>query len=343
MIELLHIYEEYPFFQDMLIHDYFSNLPKEKNNIVRNTLQKFIEKENKHLYRCEHNGCDKTVINSHEISETAFLKKIANNNQKLYIIENDFSNNSFSYHFKEKYTKGISIFPGFCKEHDKNLFGELDNFSGIFDSIFINKQALRTIKKEMVEHSKTISIADELKKQLENIPSIESTDYYIDFVKKIKIQKERFNRLKIIYQKIFDGLNTNKHQIIYNIFNMKAMQYFFSTVIDLSQNNDILAPIFIYKLEHGNNSKLIIGYFDNHDSTTLINEFIDNDFLIHKLIYEEKKKLVISSQFLNNLTEKAKNILLTNEELHKFGIVEYLILKEEFGLSGFNKSLERNI
>lgn len=45
MIDLLNIYEEYPFFQSILIHDYFSNLPEEKNNIVRNTLQKFIRKE----------------------------------------------------------------------------------------------------------------------------------------------------------------------------------------------------------------------------------------------------------------------------------------------------------
>lgn len=343
MIDLLNIFEKYPFIQGMLIGDYFSNLPEEKNNIVRSTLQNFIKKEKKQLYKCEHNGCDKKVINSHEISETAFLKRIANDNQKLFVIENDFKNNSFSYHFKDKYTKSISIFPGFCKEHDKNLFKELDNFSGTFDNTFINKQSLRTTKKAIVEHYKTISIAEELKKELENIPSIESTDYYINFVEKMKTQKERFDRLKIIYQKIFDGLETKGHQIVYKIFNMRPMQYFFSTVMDLSQNNDILAPIFIYKLEHENKSKLIIGYFDNHDSTTLINELLDSDFLIHKLIYEEKKKLVISTQFLNNLTEKAKDILLKNEELHEFGIAEYLILKEEFGLAEFNKSLERNI
>ncbi|MCD4756810.1 MAG: hypothetical protein K8R39_00920 [Arcobacteraceae bacterium] len=102
MIDLLNIFEEFPFIQGILIDDYFSNLPEEKNNIVRITLQNFIEKEKKQLYRCEHNGCNKAVINSHEISETAFLKKIANDNQKLFVIKNDFKNNSFSYHFKYK-------------------------------------------------------------------------------------------------------------------------------------------------------------------------------------------------------------------------------------------------
>jgi len=343
MIDLLNKFEEFPFIQAVLIDDYFSNLPEEKNNIVRMTLQKFIEKEKKQLYRCEHNGCNKAAINSHEISETAFLKKIANNNQKLFVIENDFKNNSFSYHFKDKNTKSISIFPGFCKEHDKNLFEELDSFSGVFDSTFINKQALRTTKKAIFEHYKTISVAEKLKKELENIPFIESTEYYIDFVEKIQPQKERLNRLKIIYQEIFDGLETNGHQIVYKIFNIRPTQYLFSIFMDLSQNNNILAPIFIYKLKHENKSKLIIGYFNNHDSTTLINEFLDSDFLIHKLIYEEKKKLVFSTQFLNNLTENTKDILLKNEELHEFSIVDYLILKEEFGLAEFNKSLERNI
>ncbi len=331
MIDLLNIYEEYPFFQTMLIHDYFSNLPEEKNNIVRNNLQKFIEKEKKQLYRCEHNGCAKAVINSHEISETAFLKKIANNNQKLFVLENDFRNNSFSYHFKEKYTKSISIFPGFCKEHDENLFEELDNFSGIFDSTFINKQALRTIKKEIVEYLKTISILEELKKELESIPSIESTDYYINLVEKIKIQKERFDRLKIIYQKIFDGVDTNKPQIVYKIFDMKPMQYFFSTVIDLSQNNDILAPIFIYKLEHENKSKLIIGYFDTQDSIDLVNDLLYNNRFYFEIFYQQKKKLIFSQNFLETLSDKIKNILLQNEELNEFGLLEYILLKEKFG------------
>lgn len=330
MIDLLNIYEEYPFFQSILIHDYFSNLPEEKNNIVRNTLQKFIRKEKKQLYRCEHNGCDKAVINSHEISETAFLKKLQNNNQKLFVIENDFKNNSFLYHFKEKYTKSISIFPGFCKEHDKNLFVELDNFSGTFDSTFINKQALRTIKKEIVEHSKIISIAEELKKELDIIPSIKSTDYYIDFVEKIKIQKERFNRLKIIYQKIFDGVDTNKHQIVYKIFDIKPMQYFFSTVIDLSQNNDILAPIFIYKLEYENKSKFIIGYFDNQDSINLVNSFLYNNKFYFEVLYQQKKKLIFSQKFLETLSDKIKSILLQNEELNEFGLWDHIFLKEKF-------------
>lgn len=330
MIDLLNTFEKYPFIQSILIHDYFSNLPEEKNNIVRGTLQRFIEKEKKQLYRYEHNGCDKEVVNSHEISETAFLKRIATKNQKLFVIENDFRNNTFLYHFKEKNIKSVSIFPGFCKEHDENLFKELDNFSSTFDSTFINKQALRTIKKEIFVHSKTISIAEEMRKELENIPSIELNDFYVSFVEKIKIQKKRFDRLKIIYQKIFYGLEINRHQIVYKIFDMKSSQYFFSTFLDLSQSDDVLAPIFLYILTYDNNSKLIIGYFDTKDSMDLVNELIDNDKLYFKILYEEKRKLILSQEFLENLSEEIKNILLQNEKLNEFGLLEYIYLKNIF-------------
>lgn len=224
MLHFLDVFEEHPLIQSLLIHDYFSNLPEDKNNTVRAIVQRFIKKSKKQLYVCEHDGCNEPAINSHEISEKKFLKKLANNHQKLFVIKNDLKNNAFLNYFKEEHIGNIT-FPGYCQKHDVNLFKELDQFLGKFNSLFVNKQALRSTKKEIREHQIIIKIAEEIIQELKIIPSIESSDVYINLIKKIKIQKERLLRLEIIYQEILLGIEKNQLKVVYKIFDLKPSGY----------------------------------------------------------------------------------------------------------------------
>ena len=336
ILELLDKFDNYPFFQNIIKYEYFQNLPKEKNNIVRSTLQKIIEKENKKLYTCQHNNCEKKAINSHEISEKSFLKKISKNNI-LWIINNNFKGNTFLFCFKDKSIGNISVFPGYCKEHDEILFRELDHFDNNYNDTFINKQALRSIKKEIFEHQKTIALAKDMIKNLSEIPEIEDMFIYQNMKDKLIIQEERLKRLNIIYNKIFSGITNKDYEINYKIFDIKNENYIFSLTIDLSKDDSNLAPIFIYKLI----DKFIIAYLDNEDSINLVDEIFENEKIIYELIYTYKTKLIMNDDFIKNLEEETKRILLQNEELDKFGLNTYIMLKKELGLEKiFNNTLE---
>lgn len=81
---------------------------------------------------------------------------------------------------------------------------------------------------------------------------------------------------------------------------------------------------------------MIIGYFNNQDSENLVSELINKDILFLKILYAQKNKLIMSSQFLNSLSEEAKKTLLQNEELDEFNLSIYLHLQEVFS-NVFNK------
>lgn len=307
------------------------NLPEDENNLVKSTLQKISKGNNKKLYKCNHNNCDKETINSHEISEKSFLNLLSTKESKLFLISPIMSGNALSNEFKETHQRNISVFPGYCREHDLKLFRELDEFSD-FDDCFVNKQSLRTLKKEICKHSANITLCNEFIKEFEEIGISKEHLHYIYMVKNLQIQKERFKRLGIIYSKIDSGINNKKYLIKYKIFDIESKGYLFSTMMDFSKTNSELSPIFLYKLDVNNISKFIVGYMDNKDSLGLVNELVNENFLLHKIIYQEKDKLILSASFIENLNDKEKDILLQNQEIKCFGAPEYFFLKEILGL-----------
>jgi hypothetical protein len=320
--------------KNILIEEYLKKLPEKQNNKIKNIVTKFNKLNNKNLYQCNHNGCKEKAIDSHEISKKSFLTSLKNKKNNLYIIKPDLNDNSSFNKFNPLSLNKTSIFPGYCKEHDKDLFYELDNFS-IIDDIFINKQSLRTLKREIHIHNINIDLTENILNSLNEIFIEFNVDAEISFYKELENkqneQKNLLDKMNNLYNLINKSIENKNYILKYKMISIKSLGLLFSTFYELSQRDENYIPIFIYRLEYDNKAVLIIAYLDNIESNKMADEFIKNyKSILSSIIYDKKNKLIFSESFINNIDVHIKNILEKNSEFLEIFEEERKILEKLF-------------
>jgi len=99
----------------------------------------------KQHFKCKYEDCKKQSIDSHEISRNIILKELSNADSNVFFLKEHNSDNSFRYKIKNVNIKGATTFPGYCKNHDNNLFSSIEDIQiKQIDSAYIHKQTART-------------------------------------------------------------------------------------------------------------------------------------------------------------------------------------------------------
>lgn len=129
-------------------HDLYHIINHEENKYRKYIYQQYynliIHQTNK---VCLVPGCKCIPINSHELSKKAVLEQFSSSSN-VYVIDVDYAENMN----KRKLVKigkiRATTFPGFCNEHDNNLFKTLDNPKNGIDINYVQEQFFRTLSKE---------------------------------------------------------------------------------------------------------------------------------------------------------------------------------------------------
>ena len=321
--------------RDLLLVHLYTNPSDDVNNDVRRLLNTLLKKNQKSLYKCGHDLCVKNSCYSHEISENVFLKHIADKNSKVLILKPDFKNNAFRYTFDTVHKRNASNFPGYCSQHDASLFFDIEaQFSGVND-LFINKHCLRVTRRELFKLEAKNNALQDLICKLSSINSEDAKELLKSFKNTLVVNEQSQERTLTLYKKINDGLITNNHVIKSKIFNVTKRGYCFSTMIDLTDcEDDELAVIFLIKLEYNNESKYIIGHFDNELSLKLSADLhpdnINGKMQLSEVMYVQKERFVFSINFSNNLCETTYKTLVGNPNFLNLDLFQKMDLADIF-------------
>ncbi|MCH9814143.1 MAG: hypothetical protein K0U47_09415, partial [Epsilonproteobacteria bacterium] len=126
-------------------------------------LQKFndISKEGRCLHYHTGDRCNE-IINAHSIQNNGVLSKIANEKNEIYALSRnmgDFKKNDGNIGFRRYPISKFSIFRGFCKNHDDELFKPIDTLpfkSGNQQQVFL--YAYRSLAKELFDKENALNM-----------------------------------------------------------------------------------------------------------------------------------------------------------------------------------------
>lgn len=151
--------------------------------------------------------------------------------------------------------------------------------------------------------------------------------------RKIALLELRLNRAIEIYKKIFNGILSKNYEINHKEINVKKAGYYFSTMIDLTLNEEDHEPclLFLYKLDFGGEPKIIICSINNetskHESATAEKKY---ERAFTEIMYTEKEKLIFSQDFIDSLGRTTKEILYRDHEFYKITPIETVIVQQDF-------------
>lgn len=198
--------------------------------------------------------CDEKIIRAHSIQNNQSLSKIAANGH-VYQLDNKYQHEVKTYlDYKKIGINKASVFKGFCKKHDNEIFEPIDNYllEPTAEQIFL--YAYRSICKEIYQKYKVIQALKE-NIQLVNSEDEEQLGWYL-----LGNQKgyEELIKIKKSYDETFLNKSFEK-DILYVIFySKKPMNLAFSSLIypDFDFQNNLLQDL--GDLE---NDKDLITYF----------------------------------------------------------------------------------
>ena len=119
-----------------------------------------------------HHECSSRIIKAHTISKSSNLKKIATDGHvysfKINIL--DLNKNNGVFPIEKIGINNASIFHGFCSNHDKELFSDIEDKEMIFTDKQIFLLAYRTIANELYLKNASLNHNEKLSKQRSKIP-----------------------------------------------------------------------------------------------------------------------------------------------------------------------------
>lgn len=319
----------------ILLDIFYTNIPDDINNSSKNLLNRVsLSLKRKNEWKCGHENCEVESCYSHEISENLFLKFLADQESKVVIMERDISDNVLFYREKEVHKRNASNFPGYCSSHDSELFRDIENSAPLLSEHFVNKQSLRSIhrkKFDLLLHVRQADIfIDELKKEQLLSPELQAMLAKFESNKRILLKK--ISLLSSIYDKVFRGINENNYFVKFREVESPKLGYCFAEVVEATLEKDLAeCVLFIYKMDFDKSAKTLLCWIDNETSAKTADE-IEKEYksFFVNLIVHSKEKIVFSAEFLSQMNEGMKNILLRDNELYNFTPIENYHLTKEF-------------
>lgn len=319
----------------ILLDIFYKNIPDDINNSSKNLLNRVsLSLKRKNEWKCGHENCAVESCYSHEISENLFLKFLADQESKVVIIERDISNNVLFYREKEVHKRNASNFPGYCSSHDSELFRDIENSAPLLSEHFVNKQSLRSIHRKRFDLLLQVRQAEIFIDEISNeqILSPELQAYLDKFKSNKNILLKRISDLSIIYDKVFSGINEKNYYVKFREVENPKLGYCFADVVDSTLETDAEeCVVFFYKIDFDKSAKTLLCWIDNETSAKYADEIVKAYRSVFvDLIVRRKEKIVFSSEFLSQMNEGMKNILLRDNELYNFTPIENYYLTKEF-------------
>ncbi len=316
--------------------EHMFNFPSNQvNNEVRNALNEMFKTKNKSLYVCGHQGCTDKSIFSHEMTENVFLKQLANNQGMVLELTPDFKKNALKSWFKPVHKGNATNFPGYCREHDRSIFEDIEAPFPGFTEHFYAKYCLRLIRRDLFELDRKIKMCNEL---ISNVCGVENDEAKL-FINQIEQKKElnlkRKERALAIYNELFDSIENQKSYLEFHEFDVKKAGYCFSKMFDFTLDSDEeFAVLFIIKLEHDKMSKFVLAHIKNDISRTLSSDLEPKGnhglWLLSDMMLNYKEHFVFSHHFRASLDEHTNDIMTRNHDIFSLSIIDKLLLSQVF-------------
>ncbi|MGZ8217864.1 hypothetical protein [Methylomagnum sp.] len=305
-----------PIIEGLLREIIYKHPPEELKLHVRDLMNLGRQFGRKNNFICGHEGCKEKSCDSHEISKGIFLKKIATANNRVLMLAMDFKENPLKYKIESKNILGASTFPGYCEKCDSNLFKSIENgFTG-FTEDFINRHAMRTLRKEIYyleSHLNKLNWGLSLFSNAE----IATNEKLIKFQKLVNLRSHKLANYKNAYKEIWSMIDSGSESLYYRILDLPPKKLFFASMYDLSSPDDEYFPyIFIYLFYQEQKNVLFAATFKNEASIQVLDEIFPKDpsdiLRIHRFLTEQKSRFVFSQDFIDSLDNVEHERLVYN-------------------------------
>jgi len=303
----------------------------------------FEKLSGKDKWICQHAGCQEKSVSSHEISESQIVKFLANKKETGIIVDvlkPFLKENPYKLEFKETAARSASAFPGYCDEHDRELFRDLDQAHDPGDDILLNKQFMRTTRREIYEVRRQIEAVDSLLTELREFAfgRTESDELMVQEVQKMEQHKKnaegKLANWEQLYEKILQGIETRKPAIVFKKYEVKKRGYMFSASFDFSeQSSSDLQILFLLKKDFETQSFLYIATLKEEglsgfDDLTLDTQ--DGRIEITNMMLGKKERFVFSPEFKDGLQEASRTVFCRSADFGFDSIDPFLIESELF-------------
>lgn len=262
---------------------------------------------------CLHEGCNDKSCDSHEISQSIFIKRIESVDKTVLMLSPNFRENSLFYSFGTTHSRNATTFPGYCAKHDKELFASIeDQFVGV-DSHFVHKQVLRTLRKEIFSLTTHYST---LRDALRECFTLRGSNSYSHLLIRTLSVYKRLRVYRGLHADLFRQIEQGKELLTYRIQTLSSKKLIFSAMYDITLVND-LSPVllFTYVLP-GSPTLAVLATFSNDASTKVLSEIcLDEEHLVLNLnlmMGESRENIVFSREFVEGLSNVDLKLLEEN-------------------------------
>jgi hypothetical protein len=283
------------------------NLPEATKNRLRKALNLTRPWKSKKKYKCLHMGCRSPSCDSHELSEKSILKFISSQDSVLMLRE-EFENNPLKLKIKEVRTKEATAFPGFCSEHDRDLFLDLDK-EFFVEKTHVYKQCYKSIRKEL--HHQTMAYHT-LTGALREMRCGEATSFREDpEIRHIRLKRhEQRTKVKNLAQTInalFSELKS-PDDLTFEKFDLQGSFFALSVALDLSKPTDENQADFLFFLQiipKTHSSSLIIAHKNSQAAKKNLGDFINfaggMAYFVNEIIYTNRDRIAYSAAYIESL------------------------------------------
>lgn len=331
VLEINESFDDREGLRGIVLGEFYQNIPIHISRKMKNTLNEFFfSSKDDTAWKCGHNGCKANSCQSHEISENIFIKNIAKPGSQVVILKRDMKQNPTSYVEGIIHKRNASNFRGYCEYHDQNLFSDIENGSQEINDYFVNKQCLRTLRRDQFETERNIisirKFIDSIEEELLEYEEIHEIRKMFESKELILIAK--LKRLNEVYEKIYCGINTKKYYVKHKVLEFASLGYLFGMTIDFTSDEDESPCVmFMHKLDFDSGPKVILSSLDNDISNDFLNDvFCNFKCFFVDLIYDFKDRVIFSKEFLEKINDFEKSVIYKDPSFYGSGLATKCIL-----------------
>lgn len=274
-------------------------------------------------FKCRHRGCKQHSIDSHELSKSQILEKLSDSKSKVFSLIEHCSDNSLKYKMESKHIKGVTTFPGYCKDHDESLFSSIEDTFTKLDSEYVHKQAGRTTRKQI--YSLELHVR-KLLKILKETKSTPRTDQWVMLFQRVLELRIQLNRYRKLHNNIWDSIDNHSSLLYYKVKEIENKGIAYAGMFDLTEAEDEYEHVcFIFVLPIENKCYLVCATIDKAEIRGLVDDiFPENEgetFFIQAQILKDRKNIVFSARFLGSLEYGVPEELLDNPSFVNQGVI----------------------
>ena len=284
--------------------------------------------------------CDSRPIKSHSVSKGGMLKKIAEGGNVYTLLDNDI----FSYHrangvikAKKKGIKQASIFYGFCRKHDSELFSPFENNTYEYTSeqnflLLYRSICLELYKKKDVVYRQSkileeFNFHDDLLDNLDAFKTMQGSTKYAKIsladISEIKKELDKqlvdkdYSKIKTYFIKIKEIPQIMFSGAVYPEYDFQG-----NKLIDLGQKEPIQNILnFNSILDKDGHGIFLFNWLDNEDKQPA--KFIDSLNMLEmnetpagiiRLLFEYCENTYFKISWWDNLSEKLQEELINSME-----------------------------